>query len=82
MPRALLALGAVRLVERGLVHEPDTDLGRRSLQRRRRLQRVRPAFELARPGDQRQRQTVAETDLTVGRTDGDNGIRSGIDLST
>ena len=38
------------------------------------LQRVRAAFELARAGDQRERQAIAEADAA----NGDDGVRGGI----
>ena len=62
--------GAVRLVERGLVDEPDPDAACDLLERGRHFQRMRAAFELAWAGDQRERQRIAETRIA----DGDNGI--------
>ena len=54
------ARGAVRLVERGLVDEPDLPPRRDLLQRLRDLERMGPALHLAGPGDQRERQVRAE----------------------
>ena len=51
---------AVGLVEGGLVDETDADARRDLFERARHFQRMRAAFQLARPGDQRQRQGVAE----------------------
>ena len=65
-----LGRGAVGLVEGGLVDEADADARRDFLQRRRHFQRMRPAFHLAGPGDQRQRQGIAEAH----GADGDGGI--------
>ena len=74
MPRALLRAGAVRLVERGLVDEADAEPRGDLLQRRRHLERMRAAFQRAGPGDQRQRQRIAEARLP----DGDDGVGGGL----
>ena len=61
--------GAVGLVERGFVNEADIQLRGDLLQRRRHIESVRAAFQRARPGDQGERQRVAEArfaDLTMG----------------
>ena len=58
--------GAVGLVERGLVDEADLQPRGDLLQRGRHLQRMRAAFELARPGDDRDRQIIAELDRANG----------------
>ena len=63
MPRALLSAGAIGLVEGGLVDKADAAPRRDLLQRAGHLERMLAAFHLARPGDQRQRQAVAEPDL-------------------
>ena len=61
-PRPALALeaGAVRLVERGLVDEADPELRRHLLQPPGHVEGVLARFELAGPGDERERQVVAE----------------------
>ncbi len=56
--------GAVGLVERGLVDEPNAEPRGDLLQRSRHLERVRAALELARAGDDRDRQVIAEFDRT------------------
>ncbi len=52
--------GAVRLVERGLVDEPDAEPAGDLDQRRADLQRMRPAFQRAGARDQHERQVVAD----------------------
>src|SRR5262245_27165923 len=71
-----LGAGAVGLVERGLVDELDADPAGDLLERRGHVDGVVAAFERARPGDQRQRQRVAEARLA----DGDDRAGCGIDL--
>ena len=67
--------GAVRFVERGFVDEANSHLAGDFLERRNHLQRVLAAFERARPGDQHERQAVAE----ARRANGDSGIGTGLD---
>jgi hypothetical protein len=55
--------GAVGLVEGGLEDEAEAETGADLLQRRRHLQGVGAALQLARPCDDRQRQVVAEGDV-------------------
>ena len=71
-PARACGAGAVRLVERCLVNEADPDPLGDLLQRRCHLQGVSAAFELARPGDQRDRQRIAEAH----GTDRNNRIRT------
>src|SRR5262249_38625809 len=66
----------VRLVERGLVHEADAGPRRDLLEGARHFERMCAAFERARPGDQRQRQAIAEPH----GADRDLGIGNRIDL--
>ena len=51
-----LAAGAVRLVERGLVDEPDAEMIGELLQALRHFKRMGAAFQRARPGDQCERE--------------------------
>ena len=67
--------GAVGLVERSLEHQANAEPRRDLLERARHLQRMRPAFELARPGDDRQRQRIAKRHRTCG--DDGGGLRTG-----
>ena len=65
--KANAARGACRcpigFVERCLVDEANTDACRNFLERRRHLEGVGPALKSARPGNQRQRQSVAEANI-------------------
>ena len=72
MPRALLRRRAVGLVEGRFVDEADAGARRDFLQRLRHLQRMRAALQRAGPGDQRERQRVAELHVA----DGDDGVRN------
>src|SRR5439155_8290554 len=67
--------GAVRLVEGRFVDEANSHLVGDFLQRGSHLERVLAALERAGPGDQHERQTVAE----ARRANGDSGIGSGLD---
>src|SRR5207247_9483059 len=67
--------GAVRFVERGFVGEANSHLAGDFLERRNHLQRVLAALERAGPGDQHERQAVAE----ARRANGDSGIGSWLD---
>ena len=58
--------GAVGLVERGLVDQADVEVARHLGQRVRRLQRVAPALHDARPGDDHERQVVADGEAIDG----------------
>ena len=58
--------GAVGLVERGLVDEADLQPRGDLLQRGGHFERMRAAFELAGPGDDRDRQIIAEFDRANG----------------
>ena len=62
-PRVDMRLALSKLALKMKAH---ADLGGDLFQRRRHFQRVRPAFELARPGDQRQRQRVTESNSAKG----------------
>ena len=62
-PAGACRAGAVRLVERALIDEADLEPGGDFLQRLRHFQRMGPALQHARPGDQRERQIVAELRL-------------------
>ncbi|MGY4370999.1 hypothetical protein ACVW1A_007064 [Bradyrhizobium sp. LB1.3] len=64
-PRSRRA-GAIGLVERGLVDEADLQPRGDFLQRGGHLQRMLAAFELARPGNDRDRQIIAELDRANG----------------
>src|SRR4249919_723996 len=55
---------AVRLVERSFVDEADAGSASDLLQRLGGFQRMRPALQRTRPGDQRKRQSVAEACVT------------------
>ena len=66
MPRALLLLVRLALSNDDLVDEADAEPRRQLLERGGHLQRMRPALQRAGPGDQRQRQRVAEPCLTHG----------------
>ena len=61
-PAGGLRAGAVRLVEAALVNQPHAGRRARLVQRRRHLHRVAHALDLARPGDQHERQMVADGD--------------------
>ena len=58
-----LGAGAVRLVERGLIDEANPEPRGEFLQRRSHLKGVCAAFQRARPGDQGERQRIAEARL-------------------
>src|SRR5262249_35724700 len=60
-PAMAFAASAVGLVEGGLVDEADSQLAGNLLEGRDHFQRVVAALERARPRDQRERQSVAET---------------------
>src|SRR5579862_1915951 len=63
-PALARAAGAVRLVEARLVDEADARLRRDLLERLRHLERMRAAFDLARPRDDRERQGIADLDIS------------------
>ena len=65
-PARAFERGAVRLVERGLVDEPDAEPRRQFDQRMAHLERMLPALERARPRDQHKRPVVAERELADG----------------
>jgi hypothetical protein len=75
-PRAVAALGAVGFIKGCLVDEADAEPPGDLLERARHVERMAAAFEHARPGDQRQRQAVAEPDGAGGD---DRGRRKGFE---
>ena len=75
--------GTVGLVERGFVDQTDAELGRELLERRRHLEGMGPELEGAGPGDEHQRQVVADrhvADLDVARRSRLAGFRHGIPI--
>ena len=65
--------GAVRLVERGLVDQPDAELAADLLQRRRHLQRMVAALHLAGAGEHGERRVIGERNAA----DPDGPVRRG-----